>query len=185
MRTITANFFISLDGVVDSPQEWHFDYHDDEMQAAIDAGVADSDAFLMGRVLYDAWSGYWPSSDLEFADAINSRTKYVLSNTLETAEWENSEIISGDDVASQIADLKAGPGGNISMSGSTRTTRWLLDAGLLDELHLLVHPVVVGGGKERLFAEDSPKHPLELISSETFGSGVLHLVYAPAKTARS
>jgi dihydrofolate reductase len=181
MRKIISNFFISLDGVVESPERWHFDYHDEEMSTTIDDGIGESDAFLMGRVLYDAWAEYWPAhADQPFGDVINPRKKYVLSNTLKTAEWENSEIISGDDVAAQIAELKAGPGGNIGMSGSTRTVRWLLSEGLLDELNLLVHPVVVGEGFERLFAVDSPKVPLELVSSKTFESGVLHVVYAPA-----
>ena len=182
MRKIISNFFISLDGVVESPERWHFDYHDDEMGAAIDDGAGASDAFMMGRVLYDAWSEYWPAhADQPFGDIINPRKKYVLSNTLEAAAWENSEIISGDDVATQIAELKAGPGGDIGMSGSTHTVRWLLGEGLIDELNLLVHPVVVGEGFERLFPEDSPQVPLELLSSKTFESGVLHLTYAPAR----
>lgn len=182
MRKIISNFFISLDGVVESPDQWHFDYHDDQVGAAVDAGTADSDAFMMGRVLYDAWSEYWPAhADQPFGDVINPRKKYVLSNSLTTAEWENSEIITGDDVASQIAKLKAGDGGNIAMSGSTHTVRWLLGEGLIDELNLLVHPLVVGAGFERLFPEDSPKVPLELLSSEAFENGVLFLRYAPIR----
>jgi dihydrofolate reductase len=182
MRKIFSNFFISLDGVVEAPDRWHFDYHDDEMDAAIGAGTSDSDAFMMGRALYDAWAEYWPAhADQPFGDIINARKKYVLSNTLQTAAWENTEIISGDDVARQIAELKAGPGGHIAMSGSTRTVRWLLGEGLIDELRLLVHPIVVGEGFERLFPEDSPQVPLELLSSKAFASGVLHLVYAPVR----
>jgi len=181
MRKIKSNFFISLDGVVESPDKWHFPYFDDEMGAAIGAGAANVAAYLMGRVLYEEWAAYWPEhADEPFGDLLNKTKKYVVSNTLTSAEWENSEILSGD-VASKIAELKAENGGDIVMSGSATTVRWLLGEGLLDELHLLVHPIVVGDGMARLFPPDQPQTKLELLSSETFETGVLNLAYAPAK----
>jgi dihydrofolate reductase len=181
MRKIESNFFIALDGVVESPDQWHFPYFNDEMGAAVGAGFATADAFLMGRVLYEEWAAYWPEhADQPFGDVINSIKKYVVSNSLQAAEWENSEIISGD-VAQQLTDLKAQDGGDIAMSGSPTTVRWLLREGLVDELNLLVHPIAVGEGMARLFPTDEPRIPLELLSAETFKTGVLHLRYAPIK----
>jgi dihydrofolate reductase len=181
VRKIKSNFFISLDGVVEAPDKWHFPYFDDQMGAIIGAGFAGTDSLLMGRVLYDEWAAYWPEhADEPFGDVMNSIKKYVVSDTLTNAEWENSETLTGD-VASKLADLKAQDGGDISMSGSPTTVRWLLREGLLDELHLLVHPIVVGQGMARLFPADQPQARLELLSSETFETGVLYVVYAPAK----
>jgi dihydrofolate reductase len=181
MRKIKSNFFISLDGVVESPDKWHFPYFNDEMGAAVGAGFATADAVLMGRVLYDEWAAYWPEhADQPFGDVINAIKKYVVSNSLQAAEWENSEIISGD-VAQKLTDLKAQDGGDIAMSGSPTTVRWLLRQGLVDELNLLVHPIAVGQGLARLFSTDEPSIPLELLSAETFKTGVLSLSYAPIK----
>jgi hypothetical protein len=107
MRKIKSNFFISLDGVVESPDQWHFPYFDDEMGAAVSAGFATADALLMGRVLYNEWAAYWPEhADEPFGDVMNSIKKYVVSNSLQAAEWQNSEIISGD-VAQKLTDVKA------------------------------------------------------------------------------
>jgi dihydrofolate reductase len=182
MSKIKSNFFISLDGVVEAPDKWHFPYFNDQMGAAIGAGAAGVGAYLMGRVLYEEWAAYWPEhADEPFGDVLNVTKKYVVSNTLTSAEWENSEILSGDDVASKLAELKAQDGGDIVMTGSATTARWLLREGLLDELHLFVHPIVVGEGMARLFPADVPQAPLELLRSETFETGVVYGVYAPAK----
>jgi dihydrofolate reductase len=125
---------------------------------------------LMGRVLYEECAAYWPEhADQPFGDVLNAMKKYVVSDTLASAEWQNSEILTGD-VASKVAEVKAQDGGDISMSGSATTVRWLLREGLLDELHLLVHPIVVGQGMARLFPADEPQAPLELLSSETFAA---------------
>jgi dihydrofolate reductase len=132
-------------------------------------------------VLYDEWAAYWPEhADEPFGDVMNSMKKYVVSNSLHAADWQNSEIVSGD-VAQRLSDVKAQDGGDISMSGSATTVRWLLREGLLDELVLLVHPIVVGDGLARLFPPEEPTTPLELVSSETFKSGVLKLSYARAQ----
>jgi dihydrofolate reductase len=189
MGKIEANFFISLDGVVESPDQWHFPYFNDEMGAVIDAGVSRYAAFLMGRTLYGEWSEYWPNEEAEappgepeepantFASFINNIPKYVVSNSLGTATWKNTTVVSGD-VAGQLRALKEQTDGDIGMSGSATLVRWLLANGLLDELHLLIHPIVVGHGA-RLF-ENTPTHPLELVDQETFKTGVLNVTYAPA-----
>jgi dihydrofolate reductase len=181
VRKITSNFFISLDGVVESPDKWHFAYFDDEMGAAVGAGFSTADAMLMGRVLYEEWAAYWPEhADEPFGDVMNSMKKYVVSSSLQSADWQNTEVINGD-VAQKLADIKAQDGGDIAMSGSATTVRWLLREGLLDELNLLVHPLVVGDGMARLFPPDEPGVALELRSAQPFQSGVLNLSYAPAK----
>jgi dihydrofolate reductase len=132
----------------------------------------------MGRVLYEEWAAFWPAQgeDNEFAAFFNSHPKYVVSNSLETADWNNTTIVSGD-VAQQLRDLRDATDGDLSISGSATLVRSLLAEGLVDELRLLVHPIVVGHG-QRLF-EDGATHPLELVSSETFSTGVLNLAYAP------
>ena len=178
MRKIKSNFFISLDGVVESPDKWHFPYFDDEMGAAVGAGFATADAMLMGRVLYDEWAAYWPEhADDPFGDVMNGMKKYVVSGSLETAEWQNTEVVRGATAAEQIEALKAQDGGDIAMSGSATTVRWLLRTGLLDELNLLVHPLVVGQGYARLFPSDEASLPLALRSAQPFSSGVLNLSY--------
>ncbi len=177
MTKIVSNFFMSLDGVVESPHQWHFPYFNEEMGAAIGRGMETSAAFLMGRVLYEEWAAYWPSqADEPFASFINNVPKYVVSNSLETATWNNTTIISGD-VAHRLQEIKDQSDGDIGISGSATLVRWLLANGLLDELHLLVHPIAVGHG-QRLF-EDTPTHALELVEHEAFSTGVLNLTYAP------
>lgn len=178
MGTIAANFFMSLDGVVEAPDKWHFPYFNDEMGAAIGA-VSDSKAFLMGRKLYDEWSAYWPEQgdDVPFASHINNVPKYVVSHTLQNVTWNNTTLITGD-VAAQLRDLKQQTDGSIEMSGSATTVRWLLSENLLDELRLMVHPILVGHG-QRLFDNPSTQ-PLRLVRQETFQTGVLNLTYAPA-----
>jgi len=180
MGRIVSNFFISLDGVVESPDKWHFPYLDDEMGAIIGRGMDTSSAWLMGRRLYDEWSSYWPGQgpEVPFSEFINTVSKYVPSTTLEDATWQNTTVLSGD-VAAEVQAVKDSTDGDIGMSGSATTVRWLLANGLLDELALLVHPVAVGSG-QRLF-EEATTYPLELLSSSALGTGVLHLRYAPAR----
>ena len=184
MRKIKSYFFISLDGVVEAPDKWHFPYFDDDMGAAVGSAYATADAMLMGRVLYDEWAAYWPEhADEPFGDVMNSIKKYVVSDSLRAAEWQNSELISGNVATQKLTDVKAQEGGDIAMSGSPTTVRWLLREGLLDELNLLVHPLVVGDGLARLFPPDEPSIPLELRSSAAFKSGVLNLSYGRATSA--
>lgn len=179
MTKIVSNFFITVDGVVESPHEWHFPYFNDEMSAVMDEAMS-ARTLLMGRRLYEEWSEYWPNhtgEDAELAAHFNGADKYVVSNTLTTASWQNTTIVSGE-VAKELRDIKDRTKGDIMVSGSATLVRWLLSNGLLDELHLLVDPIVVGRG-QRLF-EDTPRHPLELTGHEVFSNGVLNLTYAPA-----
>src|SRR3712207_1812804 len=187
MRKVVASEFLSLDGVMEAPDQWHFPYFDDEMGEAIEEGFAASDAMMMGRVNYEEWAAYWPKQDPEenpVAAVMNGRQKYVVSTTLEEPlEWSNSTLIKGN-VAEEIAKLKKGPGKDIVISGSATLVRSLLKDGLLDELKLMVHPILVGGGK-RLFDEEAETKPLELVDSKTFSTGVLYLAYQPARNERT
>jgi dihydrofolate reductase len=179
MRKIISGLFISLDGVAEAPADWHFPYFNDEMGAAVDAIWARSDTMLLGRKSWQEFAGFWPTNpDAEGADFMNGSRKLVVSNTLDTVdEWQNSTLLKGDP-ADTLPEIKAGEGKDISISGSMTLTRSLLQAGLVDELHLLIHPIALGSGA-RLF--DGGHHvPLRLISSTTFSTGVLHTVYAPA-----
>jgi dihydrofolate reductase len=181
MGKLVSNFFISLDGVVEAPNEWHFPYFDDAMGAIVGAGMATQSDFLLGRRLYDEWSAYWPANPGgDFGSHINAMPKHVVSDSLTEATWNNTSLITGPDKAAQVRAAKQAATGDIAMSGSATTVRWLLAEGLLDELALLVHPVAVGHGG-RLF-ENTPTHALTLLHSETLPSGVLHLRYAPVRT---
>ena len=183
MGRIVASFFISLDGVVESPDKWHFPYFNDEMGAGIGKAMETTTAFLMGRKLYNEWAAYWPGQGESaepdpFGDFINNVPKYVVSNSIEQASWHNTTVVSGD-VAARLAQIKERSEGDIGMCGSATVVRWLLAHGLLDELNLMVHPIVVGHG-QRLF-EDGATHPLELVRHDVFKTGVLHLSYVPAE----
>jgi len=188
MRKITAGLFIALDGVVEAPDQWHFPYFNDEMGAAVDATLGAADTMLFGRKTYDSFAGAWPEreaaggEDAAFAKVIGDTRKIVVSNQRLEFTWRNSEQLQGDLIPAVTA-LKNEPGdGTIGMSGSVSVVRQLLAAGLLDELHLLVHPIAVRKGM-RLFEEGETPIPLTLISSQTFETGVLNLVYARAESA--
>jgi dihydrofolate reductase len=185
MRKIIAGLFISLDGVIENPQDWHFPYFNDEMGAAVDATLGAADTVLFGRKTYDSFAGAWPereaagAEDAGLAKALGDARKIVVSNQQLEFTWRNSEQLTGD-LVEAVTALKNQPSGtNIAMSGSASIVRQLLAAGLLDELHLLVHPIAVRTGM-RLFDEGERPIPLKLISSETFKTGVLNLVYGPA-----
>jgi dihydrofolate reductase len=182
MRKVVAAEFVSLDGVMESPDKWHFPYFDEEMGQAVGEGFAASDAMLMGRVNYEEWAAYWPQQDPEenpIAATMNGRRKYVVSTTLEEPlEWSNSTLIKGNEFAEEIGNLKEQEGKDIVISGSGTLVRSLLRDGLLDELKLMIHPIVVGSGK-RLFEEGEGQTKLELVDARTFSTGVLYLTYRP------
>ena len=186
MRKITAGVFISLDGVVEAPDHWHFPYFNEEMGVAVDATLGAADTVLFGRKTYDSFAGAWPEreaaggDDAGLARALGDARKIVVSNQKLEFTWRNSEQLEGD-LVEAVTALKYEPGGNIALSGSVSVVRQLLAAGLLDELHLLVRPIGVRKGM-RLFDEGETPIPLRLISSETFKTGVLNLVYAPAES---
>ncbi|MEU9043194.1 MULTISPECIES: dihydrofolate reductase family protein [unclassified Kitasatospora] len=176
-RRITAGLFMSLDGVVEAPETWHFPYLNEEMGAVVGGLAAAADTLLLGRRTYEAFAATWPLQSGDMADALNAIPKLVASTTLDKAEWNNSTVLGGDLVA-ELTELKRQPGRNISLSGSIMLTRTLLRAGLIDDLHLLVHPIVLGPGI-RLFTEQD-RIPLRLAHSVTFSTGVVHLHYQQA-----
>ena len=186
MRKIIAGLFISLDGVVEAPDQWHFPYFSDEMGAAVDASLGSAEIMLFGHTTYDSFAGAWPEreaageEDAHFAKVLGDMRKIVVSNQQLEFTWRNSEQLQGDLVETVTALKNERGDGTIALSGSVSVVRQLLAAGLLDELHLLVHPIAVRKGM-RLFDEDETTIPLRLISSQTFETGVLNLVYAPAE----
>jgi dihydrofolate reductase len=181
VRKVVAVELVSMDGVVESPDEWAFSYTDEEMVAENEAGMAASDALLLGRTTYEEFAAFWPyqPGGTTMVDYINSVPKYVVSTTLkEPLEWNNSTLI-GDNIAKEIAELKRRPGKNITVVGSIALVHSLLRDGLLDELRYLIHPVVRGSGR-RLFEDEEDRGALELVGSKTFGTGVVSLTYRPA-----
>ena len=184
MRKVVSWLFISLDGVVEAPNEWQFDVMDDDMIAAITSVTEAEDAMLMGRVTYQEWLPFWPTStDEPYASHINKIPKYVVSRTLNDVEWGKWEkpTLIKDNLAAQINKLKHQSGKNISVSGSPTLVRSLMQENLLDELKLMIHPVVVGKGK-RLFTEDVDLKRLQLVESKVTGTGVVIVTYQPTKS---
>ena len=184
MATITANMFMALDGVVDpGVGNWHFPYFNEEMGEAVTA-THEADAMLFGRVTYDSFAGAWPERELAGeADAVMAKhlgdmRKIVLSRSPLIFTWRNSEQLSGD-LVEGVTALKQDPSINrIALSGSTSVVRQLLDAELLDELHLFVHPATAGSGL-KLFEDGARARHLTLKSATPFATGVVHLVYGP------
>lgn len=178
MRKIVAGLYITLDGVVESPEQWTGPYFSDEIGQTIGSQFAASDTMLLGRVTYQTFAGAFAGQTGGMADQMNHTPKVVVSTTLTQADWQNSTLLSGD-VAEAIARLKQQPGKNIAISGSATLVRWLLGEGLLDELHLLLFPLVLGSGR-RLFENGSTQVPLTLVDAKTFSTGVLSLSYGLA-----
>ena len=184
MPAISASMFIALDGVVDpSVGNWHFPYFNEEMGQAV-ARTHDADVMLFGRVTYDSFAGAWPAreaageADAEMAKKLGDMRKIVVSQQPLEFTWRNSEQLQGS-LAEAAAALKADPSiGKIALSGSVSVVRQLLAAGLLDELHLFVHPALAGSGL-RLFPDKAPGQALRLLSSQPFATGVIYLVYGP------
>jgi dihydrofolate reductase len=173
-----AGLYISLDGVVEAPEKWTGPYFDQELGQTVGGLIAAGDTLLLGRVTYEGFAAAFSGQTGGMADQMNAFPKVVVSTTLRTADWQNSTVLSGD-VAAALTALKQQRGKNINMSGSATLVRWLLRAGLLDELHLLVLPLGVGSGK-RLFAEGGDQLALSLVEARPFASGVVALTYAPA-----
>src|SRR5258706_785724 len=151
MRKITAGLFMALDGVVQDPQDWHFPYFNDEMGAAVTAQLGAADTLLIGRVTYDGFAGAWPDRELAgeedagMAKSLGDMRKIVVSHQDLEFTWRNSEVLEGD-LVEAVRALKEEGDGVIGMSGSVSVVRQLLAAGLIDEPHLLVHPIVIGAG---------------------------------------
>ena len=184
MATIKASMFMALDGVVDpGVGNWHFPYFNEQMGEAV-GGTHDADVMLFGRVTYDSFAGAWPEreaaggDDAGMAKHLGEVRKIVASRSPLELTWRNSEQLEGDLVAAVTALKNDRSIQQIALSGSVSVVRQLLDAGLLDELHLFVHPATAGSGL-RLFEYGGPGPHLKLVSAQPFTTGVLYLVYAP------
>jgi dihydrofolate reductase len=178
MRKITVAEFVSLDGIVESPEKWHMPYADAEMFAAMYPADSDMDTMLLGRTTYDTFAGAFaagPADDPVVAN-VNRPAKVVVTSTPDTVTWANSTALTGD-VPAGVRALKEQPGGSIIVVGSTTLARTLLAAGLVDELSLILHPVIVGAGT-RLFPETGPGASFTLTACTPMKSGVVHLVYS-------
>ena len=183
---IVVTEFTSLDGVMEAPggeafkyEGWSFEFErgDDGNQFKLDETMR-ADALLLGRRTYESFAGAWPQREGEFADKFNNMPKYVVSSTLENPEWNNTTVLSGD-VAEQVSKLKQEQDGIIAVHGSPSLAQTLIENDLVDELHLMVFPVVLGTGK-RLFGETSDKKPWRLTESRTVGDGVTIAIYQRA-----
>jgi dihydrofolate reductase len=190
MGRIIVSEFVSLDGVMEAPgggedfphAGWTFEF---------DRGTAgdqfklretlDSEALLLGRVTYQGFAAAWPSMENEFADKFNGMPKYVISSTLTDAEWNNSTVLRGDPVE-EVSRLRRTLAGDIVVHGSAQLVQTLLEHKLVDELRLMVFPVVLGSGK-RLFGTTADKTPLQLTDSQVVGDGISILIYAPRRAA--
>jgi dihydrofolate reductase len=177
MRKIVANLFVSLDGVVESPEQWTGPYFTDDIGQMIGSEMAQADTMLLGRVTYQTFAASFASQAGGMADQMNTIPKIVVSTTLEAADWQNSTLVASP---SELATYTRQPGRNIAISGSAGLVRSLLGQGLLDELRLLLFPVVVGSGK-RLFGGVTERLPFTLLDSRTFSGGVVRLSYQPQR----
>jgi dihydrofolate reductase len=182
MRKVIVSEFMTLDGVVEAPNKWSFPYWGDDIGEFKRAELFAVDALLLGRVTYEGFAAAWPgrTDEAGYADRMNNMPKYVVSTTLQAAEWNNSHLIK-QNIAEEVARLKQDGGQDILIFGSTRLAQTLLQANLVDLYHLLVYPIVVGSG-QRLFGEGD-NTGLKLTETRSFSSGVVLLVYQPAEPA--
>jgi dihydrofolate reductase len=199
MAKIAISEFVSLDGVVEDPAGiegfkhggWTFEIdrgkEGEQLLKRVGEGVAQfqleetlgSEALLLGRKTYEVFAANWPSREGEFADKFNSLPKYVVSSTLEDPEWNNSKVLVGE-LVEEVSSLKRELDGDVVVHGSIRLARALIEHDLVDELRLIVYPVVLGAG-ERLFGELSDKKPLRLVSTKAVGGGVVIQTYEPVR----
>jgi dihydrofolate reductase len=187
MGKIVVTEFVSLDGVMEDPGGaedfkyggWTFEIErgEDGNKFKLDETM-DAEALLLGRRTFEGFAEAWPSREGEFADKFNNMPKYVVSSTLKDPDWNNSTVLDGD-LAESVAKLRDEIDGDIVVAGSAQLVQGLIENGLVDELRLMVFPVVLGSGK-RLFGETSDKHSLKLSESRLVGDGVAILIYVPA-----
>jgi dihydrofolate reductase len=190
MGKIVITEFVSLDGVVEDPggiggfkhAGWaiEIDRGEEGENYKLEETLG-TEALLLGRITYEEFAASWPSREGEFADKFNSLPKYVVSSTLEDPEWNNSKVLEGD-VVGEVSRLKRELDGDIVVHGSIRLARTLIEHDLVDELRLMVYPVMLGAG-ERLFGETSDKKPMRLVDTQTVGDGVAILTYESVRDA--
>jgi dihydrofolate reductase len=186
MGKIVVTEFVSLDGVMEDPGGaedfryggWTFEIERGEGDKYKMDEVLETDALLLGRTTYEGFAEAWPSREGEFADRFNNMPKYVVSSTLSDPEWNNSTVLSGD-VVQEVRRVRDATDGKLYVHGSAQLARTLIEHDLVDELHLMVFPVILGAGK-RLLEETSEKKPLKLVDSKVVGDGVVILSYARA-----
>ncbi len=196
MSKVIVNEFMSLDGVAQAPGGgdedpsggfahggWHMQYMEDELARKwVLASIVEAGGFLLGRRTYEIFAAYWPNAPEEeqvIAEPLNTKPKYVASATLaEPLEWPNSTLVEGE-VATAVAALKQEDGGDLHVIGSTELVRALIEHDLVDELRLMIDPVVLGGGK-RIFGDDGLLRPLRLIDGQLTSTGAILARYAPA-----
>jgi dihydrofolate reductase len=191
---VVVSTFLTLDGVMQAPGDhdedrsggfahggWQMPYFDDVAGQEIGAGLARAEGLLLGRKTYEIFAGFWPHQpdDDPTAATLNRLPKYVASRTLTDLEWENSTLLEGD-VAQAVRELKEQPGQDLQVIGSGDLAQTLIEHDLVDEYSLMIHPIVVGGGK-RLFRDGNPKKPLKLVESKTTTTGVLIATYQPER----
>lgn len=181
-RKLVANLFQSIDGVAEDPFKFQYDSFDEDLGRFMGEGIAKIDASILGRVTYDEWANYWPNvtegEDTGFADFINNTPKYVASKSMrpEQIEWSNASLIEGD-LIDFVRNLKEQPGGDIAVQGSLSINRQLIEAGLMDELTLIIHPAVASSGR-RLFDDSKPVR-LQLKEAKTTQKGNIVATYGP------
>jgi dihydrofolate reductase len=190
MAKVVITEFVSLDGVVEDPGGhegfrrggWSFEINrgEDGDKFQLDEALG-TEALLLGRRTYEFLAAVWPSRGGKLADRLNSMPKYVVSSTLEDPDWNNSTVVKGD-VVNEVSKLRQELNGEINVPGSIRLARTLIEHDLVDELRLMVYPVVLGAG-ERLFAEASDKKPMHLVDTQTVGDGITILTYKPVRDA--
>ena len=192
MGRIVVTEFVSLDGVMEDPGGsenykyggWTFeiDRGDEGDKFKLDETM-ESEALLLGRVTYEGFAEAWPSREGEFADKFNNMPKYVVSSTLKEPAWNNTTVLSGD-LVEEVSKVRDEASGDLYVHGSRQLAQALLDHDLVDELHVMVFPVVLGTGKQ-FFGETTSKKPLRLVDSKVVGDGVAILVYRPARAEAS
>ena len=181
MRRVIVSTYVTLDGIMEAPEKWSLQFFNEEAAEYAREQLFASDALLLGRETYEGFAAAWPSMTDEegFADRMNGLPKYVVSTTLEEAEWNNSTLIGGN-VAEEVSELKRQPGRDILVYGSADLMRTLMRHDLVDEYRFWVQPVVVGSGK-RLFGEGGEAKELRLAGTTTFATGTVVLSYEPAR----
>ncbi|MCI4345371.1 MAG: dihydrofolate reductase family protein [Thermoplasmata archaeon] len=181
-RKVSATFFVTLDGVIADPHKWSFPYWNDEIAKFKDDELKRTGALLLGRKTYEVFAAAWPQRQDEtgFADRFNNMTKYVVSSTMERADWSGSQIVRPTELPQLIAKLKGENGGDAMAHGSAELVQSLIRDGRLDELRLLVYPTLLGEGR-KLF-EGTGETSWKLASSQSFATGVVALIYERAPT---
>jgi dihydrofolate reductase len=184
MRKLIVSEFLTLDGVMEAPEQWQFPFISDDMAEDIKVHILESDVLLLGRVTYDIFAASWPqqtNNEFGIADKLNSQPKFVVSSTLKKAEWKPSTLIK-DNAMEAIVKLKQQPGGSIAVTGSATLVQSLMKADLIDEYRLFIHPIILGSGM-KLFKDGMDSITLKLVESKTFASGVIVVTYQSVRKA--